>query len=158
MTVVVADTGDINAIRTFKPRDATTNPSLLMAAAQMKEYAAVVDGALSWARRDAGTGASLDAIVRRAIDRLSVEFGLRILSIVAGRVSTEVDARLSFDTTGTIEKARTLIGQYEAAGTPRNRVLIKIASTWEGIRAAEVLEKEGIHCNLIRRLPAPRRG
>jgi transaldolase len=148
MTVVVADTGDINAIRTFKPRDATTNPSLLMAAAQMKEYAAVVDGALSWARRDAGTGASTEAIVRRAIDRLSVEFGLRILSIVAGRVSTEVDARLSVDTKGTIEKARTLIGQYEAAGTPRNRVLIKIASTWEGIRAAEVLEKEGIHCNL----------
>jgi transaldolase len=148
MTVVVADTGDINAIRKFKPRDATTNPSLIMAAAQMKEYAQVVDDALRWAKKDAGEGAGKDAVVRRAIDRLSVEFGLRILGIVAGRVSTEVDARLSFDTQATIEKARTLIGQYEAAGANRQRVLIKIASTWEGIKAAEVLEKEGIHCNL----------
>jgi transaldolase len=148
MTVVVADTGDINAIRKFKPRDATTNPSLIMAAAQMKEYAQVVDDALGWAKKDAGAGAAKDAVVRRAIDRLSVEFGLRILGIVSGRVSTEVDARLSFDTQATIEKARTLIKQYEAAGATRQRVLIKIASTWEGIRAAEVLEKEGIHCNL----------
>jgi transaldolase len=148
MTVVVADTGDINAIRKFKPRDATTNPSLIMAAAQMKEYAPVVDEALGWARKDAGAGAGKDAVVGRAIDRLSVEFGLRILGIVAGRVSTEVDARLSYDTAKTIEKAHALIKQYEAAGTPRERVLIKIASTWEGIRAAEVLEKEGIHCNL----------
>jgi transaldolase len=148
MTVVVADTGDINAIAKFKPRDATTNPSLIMAAAEMKEYAPVVDEALAWARREAGAGSGKDAIVKKAIDRLSVEFGLRILGIVAGRVSTEVDARLSFDTPGTIEKARTLIAQYEAAGTPRERVLIKIASTWEGIRAAEVLEREGIHCNL----------
>jgi transaldolase len=148
MTVVVADTGDINAIRKFKPRDATTNPSLIMAAAQMKEYSPLVDEALGWARKDAGAGASNDAIVRRAIDRLSVEFGLRILGIVAGRVSTEVDARLSYDTAKTIEKAHALIKQYEAAGTSRDRVLIKIASTWEGIRAAEALEKEGIHCNL----------
>jgi transaldolase len=148
MTVVVADTGDINAIRKFKPRDATTNPSLIMAAAQMKEYAQVVDDALGWAKKEAGAGANKDAIVRKAIDRLSVEFGLRILSIVSGRVSTEVDARLSFDTKATIEKAHLLIKQYEAAGTSRERVLIKIASTWEGIRAAEVLEKEGIHCNL----------
>ena len=148
MTVVVADTGDINAIAKFKPRDATTNPSLIMAAAQMKDYAPLVDEALAWARKDAGSGASRDAVVKRAIDRLSVEFGLRILGIVAGRVSTEVDARLSFDTAATIEKARTLIKQYEAARTPRERVLIKIASTWEGIRAAEVLEREGIHCNL----------
>jgi transaldolase len=148
MTVVVADTGDINAIRKFKPRDATTNPSLIMAAAQMKEYAPLVDEALGWARKDAGAGAGKDAIVGRAIDRLSVEFGLRILGIVAGRVSTEVDARLSYDTAKTIEKAHTLIKQYETAGTPRERVLIKIASTWEGIRAAELLEKEGIHCNL----------
>ncbi|HEY8038631.1 MAG TPA: transaldolase [Polyangiaceae bacterium] len=148
MTVVVADTGDINAIRKFKPRDATTNPSLIMAAAQMKEYAQVVDDALGWAKKEAGAGAAKDAVVRRAIDRLSVEFGLRILQIVSGRVSTEVDARLSFDTKGTIDKAHTLIGQYEAAGTKRDRILIKIASTWEGIRAAEVLEKEGIHCNL----------
>lgn len=155
MTVVVSDTGDINAIRKFKPRDATTNPSLIMAAAQMKEYAQVVDEALAWAKKEAGGGANKDAappardaIVRKAIDRLSVEFGLRILGIVSGRVSTEVDARLSFDTKATIEKARTLIGQYEKAGAKKERVLIKIASTWEGIRAAEVLEKEGIHCNL----------
>jgi transaldolase len=148
MTVVVSDTGDINAIARFKPRDATTNPSLIIAAALMKDYAPVVDEALSWARKDAGAGAGKDAVVRRAIDRLSVEFGLRILGIVSGRVSTEVDARLSFDTPATIEKARALIKQYEVAGTPRERVLIKIASTWEGIRAAEVLEREGIHCNL----------
>src|SRR6202451_347945 len=148
MTVVVADTGDINAIRKFKPRDATTNPSLIAAAAQMKEYAQVVDDALGWAKKEAGAGAAKDAVVRKAIDRLSVEFGLRILKIVAGRVSTEVDARLSFDTQATIDKAHALIGQYEAAGMTRDRVLIKIASTWEGIRAAEVLQKEGIHCNL----------
>jgi transaldolase len=148
MTVVVSDTGDINAIRKFKPRDATTNPSLIMAAAQMKEYAQVVDDALAWAKKEAGGGANKDAVVKKAIDRLSVEFGLRILQIVAGRVSTEVDARLSFDTKGTIEKARTLIGQYEKAGAKKERVLIKVASTWEGIRAAEILEKEGIHCNL----------
>jgi transaldolase len=144
MTVVVADTGDINAIGKFKPRDATTNPSLIMAAAAMKEYAAVVDEALSWARKNAKP----DAVLGAAIDRLSVEFGLRILKIVSGRVSTEVDARLSYDTAATIEKGRTLIKHYEAAGVSRERVLIKIASTWEGIRAAEVLEKEGIHCNL----------
>ncbi len=148
MTVVVADTGDINAIRKFKPRDATTNPSLIVSAAQMKEYAPLVDEALVWARKQVGPGASRDAIVRSAIDRLSVVFGLHILGIIEGRVSTEVDARLSFDTQKTIEKARTLIAQYEAAGMPRGRVLIKIASTWEGIRAAEVLEREGIHCNL----------
>jgi transaldolase len=148
MTVVVADTGDFHAIQKFKPRDATTNPSLVMAAAQMKEYESVVDGALEWARKDAGTDANQEAIVRRAIDRLAVEFGLRILQIVSGRVSTEVDARLSFDTAATVEKARTIIKQYEAASTSRERILIKIASTWEGIRAAEILEKEGIHCNL----------
>jgi len=148
MTVVVSDTGDINAVRKFKPRDATTNPSLIGAAAQMKEYAQVVDDALGWAKKEAGAGAGKDAVVRKAIDRLSVEFGLRILGIVSGRVSTEVDARLSFDTKATIEKAHVLIGQYEAAGAKRERVLIKIASTWEGIKAAEILEKEGIHCNL----------
>jgi transaldolase len=148
MTVVVADTGDINAIRRFKPRDATTNPSLIVSAAQMKEYAPLMDEAIAWAKKQLGAGAARDAVVRSAIDRLSVVFGLQILGIIAGRVSTEVDARLSFDTQKTIEKARTLIAQYEAAGTARGRVLIKIASTWEGIRAAEVLEKEGIHCNL----------
>jgi len=148
VTVVVADTGDINAIRKVQPRDATTNPSLIAAAAQMPEYAKLVDDALLFAKKDAGAGAKKDDVVKRAIDRLSVEFGLQILQIVKGRVSTEVDARLSFDTAGTIDKAHTLIKQYEAAGATRERVLIKIASTWEGIRAAEILQKDGINCNL----------
>lgn len=148
MTVVVADTGDIKSIRQFTPRDATTNPSLITAAAQMPEYAEVVDGALMWAARQAGSGAPDQKVVGFAIDRLAVEFGLRILQIVPGRVSTEVDARLSYDTAASIEKARYLIGQYAAAGIGKDRVLIKLASTWEGIKAAEVLEKEGIHCNL----------
>jgi transaldolase len=148
MTVIVADTGDISAIGRLKPRDATTNPSLIMAAAQMKEYAPLIDEALGWGKAQGGAGATKDAILHLAMDRLSVEFGLRILKLISGRVSTEVDARLSFDTAGTLAKARSLIKQYEAAGTSRNRVLIKIASTWEGIRAAEVLEREGIHCNL----------
>ncbi len=148
MTIVVADTGDIESIKKFKPRDATTNPSLLTAAAQMPEYSDIVDGALDWATKAAGPDSTRDEIVREAIDRLSVEFGLRILGIVAGRVSTEVDARLSYDTDATMKKAHKLIKQYEDAGSTRERVLIKIASTWEGIRAAEQLEKEGIHCNL----------
>ncbi|HEY2511594.1 MAG TPA: transaldolase [Polyangiaceae bacterium] len=148
MTVVVADTGDIQSIRRFKPRDATTNPSLITAAAAMPEYAPIVDEALLWSRREAGAGATSEQIVKKAIDRLAVEFGLRILAIVPGRVSTEVDARLSFDTQATVEKAHAIIKQYEAAGASRARILIKIASTWEGIRAAEILEKEGIHCNL----------
>ncbi len=148
MTVVVADTGDINSIERFKPRDATTNPSLISAAAQMAEYDDVVNGALQWSKKRAGDGADEKQIVDRAIDRLSVEFGLRILKIVPGRVSTEVDARLSYDTQKTMAKARELISQYEEAGASRDRILIKIASTWEGIVAAEQLEKEGIHCNL----------
>jgi len=148
MTTVVSDTGDINAISKFKPTDATTNPSLIMAAAKQKEYAPLIDGALAWARKDAGADGNRDAVLRRAIDRLSVEFGLAILKIISGRVSTEVDARLSFDTAKSVDKARTLIKQYEAAGTSRERVLIKLASTWEGVRAAEILEKEGIHCNM----------
>jgi len=148
MTVVVADTGDMNSMKKFTPRDATTNPSLITAAAQMPEYQQLVDDALLFAKREAGPGASKEAVVGKAIDRLSIEFGLRILKIVPGRVSTEVDARLSFDTQKTIDKAHLLILQYEAAGATRDRILIKIASTWEGIRAAEHLEKEGIHCNL----------
>ena len=148
MTVVVADTGDINSIREFTPRDATTNPSLITAAAGMPEYAEVVDDALLWSAKQAGSGAPESKVVGFALDRLAVEFGLRILEIVPGRVSTEVDARLSYDTAASIEKARYLIGQYAAAGIGRDRVLIKLASTWEGIKAAEVLEKEGIHCNL----------
>jgi transaldolase len=146
MTVAVCDTGDIHSIKKLTPRDATTNPSLLTAAAQMPEYADVVDGALRWAEGQA-RGVEAEAVAL-AVDRLAVDFGLRILDIVPGRVSTEVDARLSFDTAKTIEKGRYLMGLYEASGASRDRVLIKIASTWEGIRAAEVLEKEGIHCNL----------
>jgi transaldolase len=148
MTVVVADTGDMNSMEKFRPQDATTNPSLIAAAAQMPAYAKIVDDALVFAKKEGRAGEAKEAIVKRAIDRCAVEFGLRILGIVPGRVSTEVDARLSYDVTGTVDKARALIRQYEAAGASRERVLIKIASTWEGIRAAEVLEKEGIHCNL----------
>ena len=147
-TTVVADTGDINSIQQYTPRDATTNPSLITKAAAMPEYAEVVDEALRWAAKQAGDGAASDTIVGLALDRLAVEFGLRILEIVPGRVSTEVDARLSYDTQGTIDKAHYLIALYEEAGIGKERILIKIAATWEGIQAAEVLEKEGIHCNL----------
>lgn len=147
-TLVVADTGDILSIEQFKPQDATTNPSLITAAAQMPAYSEIVSGALVAARGDLGSSATEAEIIAHAIDRLSVEFGRRILDIVPGRVSTEVDARLSWDTEGTIAKARKLIGMYRDAGVDRSRVLIKIASTWEGIRAAEQLEAEGIHCNL----------
>ncbi|MGF1514847.1 MAG: transaldolase [Elainellaceae cyanobacterium] len=148
MTVVVADTGDIEAIKSFKPQDTTTNPSLITAAAQMEQYQDIVDSTLKQARQSAGKDASAKHVVRKAIDMLSVAFGLRILDIVPGRVSTEVDARLSYDTDATLEKARSIIAQYKAAGADPKRVLIKIASTWDGIRAAEILEKEGIHCNL----------
>ncbi len=148
MTTIVSDTGDINAIRKFKPRDSTTNPSLIMAASQMAEYAPLIDQSLAWSKKQVGAAGGKEAILRRAIDRLSVEFGLRILEIIEGRVSTEVDARISLDTHASIEKARSLIKQYEAAGMSRERVLIKLASTWEGIKAAEVLEREGIHCNM----------
>ncbi len=148
MTVVVADTGDIQAIEKFKPRDATTNPSLITAAAQMPEYQSIVDETLLKARKDSGANVSNADVVLLAFDRLAVEFGKKILEIVPKRVSTEVDARLSYDTEATIAKGRYLISEYEAAGVSRDRILIKIASTWEGIKAAEVLEKEGIHCNL----------
>ncbi|WP_437969444.1 transaldolase [Sorangium sp. So ce260] len=147
-TVVVADTGDINSIEKFRPQDATTNPSLITAAAQMAEYTDIVGGALAWAQKEAGQGKEPGDAVSLAFDRLAVDFGLRILKIIPGRVSTEVDARLSYDTQATIEKGRRIVRLYEEAGVARERVLIKIASTWEGIRAAEVLEKEGIHCNL----------
>lgn len=148
VTVVVADTGDIQAIETFTPRDATTNPSLITAAAQMPQYQEIVDTTLKLAREELGKVAPASEVAKLAFDRLAVAFGLQILKIVPGRVSTEVDARLSYDTQATIEKGRYLISEYEAAGISRDRVLIKIASTWEGIKAAEVLEKEGIHCNL----------
>lgn len=139
-TKVVADTGDFASMKAYAPQDATTNPSLILKAAAMPEYAWLVDQAL----KDAGSGATVGA----TIDRLLVLFGLEILKIVPGRVSTEVDARLSFDRDGTLAKAREIIALYEKSGVSRDRILIKIASTWEGIKAAEVLEREGIHCNL----------
>ncbi|MDD5320105.1 MAG: transaldolase [Methylococcales bacterium] len=148
VTVVVADTGDLQAIETFKPHDATTNPSLITAASQMPQYQGIVDDTLKGARATLGKAASAAQVVSLAFDRLAVSFGLKILEIIPGRVSTEVDARLSFDTEATIAKGRELIAQYEAQDVSRKRVLIKIASTWEGIQAAAVLEKEGIHCNL----------
>jgi transaldolase len=148
VTVVVADTGDIQAIETFTPQDTTTNPSLITAAAQMPQYQEIVDTTLKSAREKLGKAAPASEVAKLAFDRLAVAFGLQILKIVPGRVSTEVDARLSYDTEATIEKGRYLISEYEAVGISRDRVLIKIASTWEGIKAAEVLEKEGIHCNL----------
>jgi transaldolase len=147
-TVVVADTGDIEAIGKFRPQDSTTNPSLIAAAAELPQYRPIVDGVLRDARKELGADAAAEAVANRAFQRLAVAFGQKILAIVPGRVSTEVDARLSYDTAATIAQARSIIAQYDAAGIGRERVLIKIASTWEGIRAAEVLEKEGIHCNL----------
>jgi transaldolase len=139
-TVVVADTGDFGSIKQYAPRDATTNPSLILKAASMPEYAWLVDKAV----KDAGANASLGAV----IDKVLVLFGAEILKIVPGRVSTEVDARLSFDRDGTIAKAHEIISFYEQAGIARERVLIKVASTWEGIKAAEQLQKEKINCNL----------
>jgi len=145
MTVVVSDTGDFESIAQYQPRDATTNPSLLSKAAQMPQYKSLVESAIAAAQSEEGSAASqADAV----IDRLFIAFGKEILNIIPGRVSTEVDARLSFDTEATIRKARRLISLYEFSGIDRKRILIKVASTWEGIRAAERLEKEGIHCNL----------
>jgi transaldolase len=138
-TVVVADTGDFEAMKAYKPQDATTNPSLILQAASKPEYKAIFDQAVA-----DGKAGGVDAVM----DKLVVAFGLEILKIVPGRVSTEVDARLSFDTEANLTKARQIIGMYEKAGISRERILIKIASTWEGIKAAEVLQKEGINCNL----------
>jgi transaldolase len=142
-SVIVADTGDIDAIARFRPEDATTNPSLIFKAAQDARYRPIVDAAIA-----AAAAAPADDRVDATVDHLFVGFGRRILELVPGRVSTEVDARLSFDTDATERRARRLVDLYEAAGVPRGRVLIKIASTWEGIRAAERLEHDGIHCNL----------
>jgi transaldolase len=147
-TVVVADTGDIEAMEKFRPQDATTNPSLITAAAQLPQYRPIVDGVLLAARKELGVGATEQAVANLAFQRLAIAFGKKILAIVPGRVSTEVDARLSYDTQATIAQARSIIAQYDKEGIGRKRILVKIASTWEGIRAAEVLEKEGIHCNL----------
>jgi len=147
-TIVVADTGDIEAIEKFHPQDSTTNPSLIAAAAQMPHYQPIVDGVIQEARKELGDSASDKDVANLAFQHLAVAFGKKILAIVPGRVSTEVDARLSYDTQATIAQARSIIKQYDDAHIGRERILIKIASTWEGIRAAEVLEKEGIHCNL----------
>jgi transaldolase len=144
-TTVVADTGNIEAIAEYRPQDATTNPSLLLKAAQQPKYRPLVDAALRQAERASGNDA---ARAEAFMDHLSVAFGGEILKIVPGRVSTEVDARLSFDTEGTVQKARHLIDLYEKSGIDRQRILIKVGSTWEGIRAAERLERDGIHCNL----------
>ena len=148
MTTVVADSGDINSIKKFKPQDSTTNPSLIATAAQMPEYSSIVDDVLKTARQEAGDRASDKEIAAYAFKTLAVAFGRKILDIVPGRVSTEVDARMSFDRQKTMDQAHDIIAQYDKAGISRDRVLIKIASTWEGIKAAEQLEKEGIHCNL----------
>lgn len=144
-TTVVADTGDFQAMKDYAPQDATTNPSLILNAAQQDEYRHLVEQAVKDHASSSLTG---DALVESVIDQILILFGKEILKIVPGRVSTETDARLSFDTDGTIAKGRQLIELYEKDGISRDRILIKIASTWEGIRAAEVLEKEGIHCNL----------
>ncbi len=148
VTVAVADTGNIGAIKEFTPRDATTNPSLITAAAQMPEYQGIVDDTLAAARATLGAAASAKEVATLAFDRLAVSFGLKILEIVPQRVSTEVDARLSYDTEATIAKGRDIIAQYKAAGVDSDRILIKVAATWEGIQAAKILEEEGIHTNL----------
>lgn len=144
-TVVVADTGDFEAMKAYKPQDATTNPSLILAASQKAEYRPLLDKAVADHKGSSLSGAKL---VDSVIDSILVNFGMEILKIVPGRVSTEVDARLSFDAESTIAKARQIIALYEKSGIGRERILIKIASTWEGIKAAEVLQKEGINCNL----------
>lgn len=145
ITTVVADTGDFETLEAYAPQDATTNPSLILKALQKDNYASVLDAAIE-ATKDSGT--SGEAQIDLVIDHMLVGFGQKILEIVPGRVSTEVDARLSFDVDATVAKARELIALYEAKGTPRDRILIKIASTWEGIRAAEILKKDGINCNM----------
>ena len=145
MTVVVADTGDIDAIKKYQPQDATTNPSLILSASALPQYAPLIDEAVAYAKAQSADKAQQ---LIDAEDKLAVNIGLENLKIVPGRISTEVDARLSYDTQATVEKARKLIALYNAAGISNDRILIKIASTWQGIRAAEILEKEGINCNL----------
>lgn len=144
LTKVVADTGDFGLIKQYEPLDATTNPSLIFKAIQQEEYAAILDKAID----DIKTSASPGDLLPQIIDRVLVLFGIEILKLIPGRVSTEVDARLSFDTQGTVERARKLIADYRAEGIDKSRILIKVASTWEGIKAAEILQKEGIHCNM----------
>ncbi|WVF66267.1 transaldolase [Kwoniella sp. CBS 6097] len=144
-TVVVSDTGDFGSIDAFKPQDATTNPSLILAATKLEKYAKLIDPAVEYAKKKGG---DLETQAENALDRLLVEFGSEILKIIPGRVSTEVDAKFSFDTQATLNKAHQIIDLYKEQGIEKERVLIKIASTYEGIQAAKQLEKEGIHCNL----------
>ena len=144
-TTVVADTGDIGSIKAFHPTDCTTNPTLILKAAQMPAYAEIVSESVAWAKKQGG---SKEAQARAACDRLAVSFGTELTRLVPGRVSTEVDADLSFDTAATVAKARAIIKDYASRGVDKSRILIKIAATWEGIRAAEILQKEGIDCNL----------
>ena len=148
MTVVVADTGNLDSIKKFQPRDATTNPSLILAAAKNPDYLRLIDEALESSKKSLLDGFSETELIQESIDQVSVFFGKEILNIISGRVSTEVDARLSFDTEATVNKARKLIKLYKDFGINKERILIKIAATWEGIKAAEILEKEGISCNL----------
>lgn len=145
MTTIVSDSGEFEEIKKYLPTDATTNPSLILAAASKPEYQFLIEQAIQWGKTHAKNA---DSIMEAIVDKLFVNFGLEILKIIPGRVSTEVDARLSFDIQGSVEKARHLVALYEAAGIDRKRILIKLASTWEGIQAAEMLEKEGIHCNM----------
>ena len=145
ITIVVADTGDIDSIKQFSPEDATTNPSLVLKVAQLPQYRYLIDSAVETAKK---LGGSKEQQLINACDQVAVNIGAEILKIVPGRISTEVDARLSFDTQACIEKARRIIELYQQKGIDKSRILIKIASTWEGIKAAEVLEKEGINCNL----------
>ena len=145
MTTIVADTGDIDAIHHHQPQDATTNPSLLLKAATLPEYVPLIADAIAWGKSQSR---NREQQAHDAMDKLAVDVGLEVLKYIPGRISTEVDARLSFDTTATLHKARKLISLYNAAGITNNRVLIKIAATWEGIRAAEILERGGINCNL----------
>jgi len=145
MTTIVVDTGDIEAIKEYSPTDATTNPSLILAAAQKPQYRYLIDDAINYGKK---LGKTAEEKLSLIMDKLFVNFGVEILKYIPGRVSTEVDARLSFDIEGSIKKAHKLISLYEAAGIPKERVLIKLASTWEGAKAAEQLEKEGIHCNM----------
>ncbi|MDB2385791.1 transaldolase [Shewanella sp.] len=145
ITTIVADTGDIEAIKRYQPEDATTNPSLILKASQIPEYSGLIDNAISWAKEQSD---DLEQQIEDAGDKLAVNIGLEILKIVPGRISTEVDARLSFDKTASIAKAHKLIKLYKEAGIDKSRILIKLAATWEGICAAKVLEQEGINCNL----------
>ncbi len=145
LTTVVADTGDIAAMKLYQPQDATTNPSLILNAAQIPEYRKLIDEAIAWAR---GQSSDREQQIADAADKLAVNIGLEILKLVPGRISTEVDARLSYDTVASVAKAKRLIKLYNEAGISNDRILIKLASTWQGIRAAEQLEKEGINCNL----------